>query len=94
MRGDDDRHVAAGQNFQPFEKLGLAAQIEMRRRLVQKKNLRLADHGPCKPDRLLLSPRQAATTFRDRHVIAERVGRGELLDPGQACRFENLFVGR
>src|ERR1044072_4059991 len=42
MGRNDDRHVAPGEHFQPLEKFGFAAQIEMRRRFVEEKNLRPA----------------------------------------------------
>ena len=94
MSGDDDRHVAPGEHFQPLEKFGFAAQIEMRRRFVEEKNLRPADHSAREPDGLLLPSRKAAATFRNGHVVAKRMRCRELLYACQPGRFENLLIGR
>jgi len=94
MSGDDNCHVTSGEHPQPLEKFGFAAQIEMRRRFVEEKNLRPADHGAREPDGLFLPSRKAAATFRNGHVVAKRMRCRELLYACQAGRFENLVIGR
>ena len=94
MGRDDDGHLAVRQRLQPLEEFGLAADVEMRGRLVQEQDARLADQDARQPDRLLLAAGQAAAALGDRHVVAQRMTGDEALDAGQPRGLDHLLVGR
>ena len=80
--------------LEPFEEFGFAAHVEMRRRLVQEQDFRIADQHARQSDRLLLAAGQAAPAFGDRHVVAQRMAGDEALDAGKPRRREHFCVGR
>ena len=54
----------------------------------------MTNEGTGKPDRLLLSAREAAAAFRDRHVVAERMAGDEAFHAGKARGRKDFLVGR
>ena len=65
--------------FQPFQKFGFAANIEMRGRLVEEQHPGLPDQHAGKPNRLFLAAGQAAAALGNRHVVAHRMTGDEAL---------------
>src|SRR6516165_1778957 len=63
MRGDDDGHSRVIEGFQALKKFGLAADVEMCGRLVQKQDFGLSDQNTRKTDGLLLATRQTPAAF-------------------------------
>ena len=53
----DDRHLFRRERLQPLQKLGLAADVEVGRGLVEKEDAWPPDQDPRKPDRLFLATR-------------------------------------
>ena len=58
--------LRSANSLQAIEEFGFAARIEMRGRLVQEQDFRIADQDAGKADRLLLAAGQAAPAFGDR----------------------------
>src|ERR1700739_1899690 len=58
--GDDDGHPIGTDRLQAFQKLGLAADVEVCRRLVEEEDLGLFDQPAGQSDGLFLAPGQTA----------------------------------
>lgn len=94
MSGDDDGHLLSAHLFQSLEEFGLASDIEMRRWLVQEQNTWLPDQDARQSDGLLLSARQAATTFGNGHIVSHWMAGDKSFHPRQPRCGENFFIGR
>ena len=63
-------------------------------RLVEQQDRRIADQRARHSDGLTLAAGEALAALTHRHVVAHRVGRDEVFDPGHARRLEDPLIGR